>query len=312
MRFFGLLVGIGLALMLDRLDRRIRSRDDAEAAFQLPVLAEVPELTHNEQGEIVAHVAPLSRFAEAHRAIRSSLLFSRAAATSGNGTALRDAAAAGGTLFEPEHGDPFVIMVTSANPGEGKTTTCANLAAVFAEAGASVLVVNCDFRRPTLHKFFGIADEPRRVHETGIKGVKIVTNVLTDPAANPAQVVAAQRQVVAAARGRFDVILLDTAPLLTANDAVELVASADLVLLVARMGATSIDSGQRTMELLNRLDVDLGGVVLVGAQSASNDYYYYYQPGRVDTPFPSPTPNGRTTGKSDSVEMFPAETPQAN
>ena len=120
-------------------------------------------------------------------------------------------------------------MITSASPGEGKTTTTANLAAVFAEAGSSVLVVNCDFRRPTIHRYFGVEDEPRRVHETGIGGVKIVTNVLSDPRSNPAQVVAAQRQVVAAARGRFDVILLDTAPLLTANDAVELVSSADML-----------------------------------------------------------------------------------
>ena len=139
----------------------------------------------------------------------------------GNGAAL------GGTLFEPDHDEPLVVMVTSASPGEGKTTTTANLAAVFAEAGSSVLVVNCDFRRPTIHQYFGVDDEPRRVHETTIPGVKIVTNVLADPGSNPAQVVAAQRQVVAAARGRFDVILLDTAPLLTANDAVELVGSAD-------------------------------------------------------------------------------------
>jgi Mrp family chromosome partitioning ATPase len=105
--------------------------------------------------------------------------------------------------------------------------------------------------------------------------------VLSDPGSNPSQVVAAQRQVVAAARGRFDVILLDTAPLLTANDAVELVASADMLLLVARMGVTREDAAERSIELLNRLDVSIAGVVLIGAASASNDYYYYYQPGRV-------------------------------
>jgi Mrp family chromosome partitioning ATPase len=144
-----------------------------------------------------------------------------------------------------------------------------------------VLVVNCDFRRPTIHRYFGVDDEPRRVHETNIPGVKIVTNVLADPASNPAQVVAAQRQVVAAARGRFDVILLDTAPLLTANDAVELVASADMLVLVARIGVTKNDNAERSIELLNRLDVPIAGVVLVGQAAAANDYYYYYQPGRV-------------------------------
>src|SRR6201999_2701155 len=100
--------------------------------------------------------------------------------------------------FGEPFGEPFVIMVSSAGPGEGKTTCTGNLAAVFAEAGYSVLAVNCDFRRPTLHEVFDVPDEPRRVHETALPGVKVITNVVSDPAANPSQVVAAQRQVIAA------------------------------------------------------------------------------------------------------------------
>ena len=310
---------MGLAFVVERLDRRIRTRAETEAAFALPVLAEVPQVkkAQRRDEEIVASLAPLSRVAEAYRAVRSSLLFTRAAMTAdeastptvrnGNG------AVPGGTLFEPDHDEPLVVMVTSAAPGEGKTTTTANLAAVFAEAGSSVLVVNCDFRRPTIHRYFGVEDEPRRVHETSIAGVKIVTNVLADPGSNPAQVVAAQRQVVAAARGRFDVILLDTAPLLTANDAVELVASADMLVLVARMGVTRTDNAERSIELLNRLDVAIAGVVLVGSASGSNDYYYYYQPGRLPpagTPS-SPAPRKQTTnghGRSaGDAEMFMPE-----
>jgi Mrp family chromosome partitioning ATPase/capsular polysaccharide biosynthesis protein len=320
--FLGFLLGIGLAFVVERLDRRVRTRAETEAAFSLPVLAEVPQIKKAQQRDfdIVAAAAPLSRFAEAYRAVRSSLLFTRAAMEAEDGTAPErkngNGTVPGGTLFEPDHGEPLVVMVTSASPGEGKTTTTANLAAVFAEAGSSVLVVNCDFRRPTIHRFFGVDDEPRRVHETNIAGVKIVTNVLADPASNPAQVVAAQRQVVAAARGRFDVILLDTAPLLTANDAVELVASADMLVLVARMGVTKQDNAERSIELLNRLDVPIAGVVLVGAAAASNDYYYYYQPGRVPphaTPAPHAQPvvrkqvsNGNGNGSGDA-EMFTPE-----
>jgi Mrp family chromosome partitioning ATPase len=173
-------------------------------------------------------------------------------------------------------------MVTSTEPGEGKSTSTANLAAVFAESGAAVLVVNCDFRRPSIHKFFGVEDEPRRVQATQIPGVKIVTNVLNDPAANPSQVVAAQRQVVASARSRFDVILLDTAPLLTANDAIDMVSSADLVVIVARSEETGFESATRASELLNRLDAPLGGVILTAVKGGSNEYYYYYRPGRAE------------------------------
>jgi len=277
----GFLAAIGLAILLERFNRRIRTHEDAETAFGLPVLAEVPRIGRTDQTDIVAAVAPLSRAAEAFRAVRSSLLFARATMVDEHTSAGRHRD--GDTkLFEPDHVEPLVIMVASAAPSEGKTTTTANLAAVFAESGASVLVVNCDFRRPSIHRYFDVDDEPRHVHETKIDGVKVVTNVLSDPAANPSQVVAAQRQVVAAARGRFDVILLDTAPLLTANDAIEMVASADLVLLVARSEETTYENARRAAEVLQRLDAPMAGVVLTAVKGATNDYYYYYQPGRIE------------------------------
>jgi Mrp family chromosome partitioning ATPase/capsular polysaccharide biosynthesis protein len=278
----GLLAGIGLALVSDRLDRRIRTREDAESAFGLPVLAEIPVLTHAQQknSEVMAHSAPLSRTAEAYRAVRSSIMFQRASKITVEGFDGRGDSENGyrsASLFEPAHQDPLVVMVASAVPKEGKTTTSANLAAVFAEAGAKVLVVNCDFRRPTIHRFFGVEDEPERVSQTSIPRVSVVTNVLRDTGANPAMVVAAQRHVINAARGRFDVIILDTAPLLTANDAAELVSSADLIVLAARTDLSTIDGAQRAIELLSRLDAPLSGVVMVAVESVPNDYYYYYQ-----------------------------------
>ena len=187
------------------------------------------------------------------------------------------------SILEPEQHGRLVIMVTSASPREGKTSTSANLAAVFAEAGASVLIVNCDFRRPMIHRLLNVEDLPRTVQSTSIPGVKVVTNVLADPNANPAQVVAAQRQVIAAARERFDVIILDTAPILTANDAVEVVGSADLVLLIARAEVTTSDKAERMMEVLIRLEAPIGGVVLVASSEAPTDYYYYYQRNRVQS-----------------------------
>ena len=137
----GFLVGIGLAFLAERVDRKIRTHIEAEAAFGLPVLAEVPQFTHgrNRDADLVAVTSPLSRVAEAYRAIRTSVLFQRASVSTDE-------------LFEPGQAGPLVLMVTSASPREGKTTTSANLAAVFAEAGSSVLVVNCDFRRPTIHR----------------------------------------------------------------------------------------------------------------------------------------------------------------
>jgi len=276
--FLGLLVGVGLAILMEHLDRRLRSRAEAEAAFGLTVLAEVPKLSAAQQREfeVVAYTQPLSQVAESYRSVRSSLLFQQLASANPADILQHD----GGVddpLFDPEHQQPMVVMVTSALPKEGKTTTSANLAAVFAEAGSNVLVVNCDFRRPMIHRYFRIADEPRRLHRTLIPGVSVVTNAVVDPDPNPARVVAAQRQLVNAARTKFDVVILDTAPLLSANDAIELVGDVDLVLLVAKFSTTTAPAAQRAVESLMRVEAPVAGVVLMGSAEVENDYYTYYQ-----------------------------------
>ncbi len=312
----GFLAGVGLAVLADRVDRRIRTREDAETAFGLPVLAEIPKFSRGQSREtdLLAFTSPRSRATEAYRAIRTSLLFQQASGLGRNG----QHPTAADEIFEPRPNgpqEPFVVMVTSASPGEGKSTTSANLAAVFAETGSTVLVVNCDFRRPSIHRRFGVEDEARRVQETQVPNIKIVTDVVGDPNANPAAVVAAQRQVIAAARKRFDVIILDTAPLLTANDAIEAAGSADLVVLVARVNLTTTDKVHRSMEMLTRLEAPLGGVVLVATTDAQNDYYYYYQQQdrRKRSDRQAVSANGNGTGKVEAngraSEMFPADRP---
>jgi Mrp family chromosome partitioning ATPase/capsular polysaccharide biosynthesis protein len=326
--FLGFLIGIGIALFADRLDHRLRTRRDAEDAFNLPVLAEIPVFSRSQakSRELVAYSLPQSRAADAFRAIRTSVLFQRTSAAAG--TDLGGPATAVEGMFEPPESSmqgSLVLMVTSASPREGKTTTSANLAAVFAEAGDDVLIVNCDFRRPTIHHHFGVEDIPRTVQSTMVPNLKIVTNVLSDPNANPAQIVAAQRQVVAAARQRFKVIILDTAPMLTANDAIEAAGVADLVLLVARANVTTSDKAERAMEILTRLEAPLGGVVLVASEQPTSDYYYYYQRGRLvpgrgkqKRPYKrveaNATTNGATNGSSSNGSTMPhepaGETPQ--
>jgi len=86
---------------------------------------------------------------------------------------------------------------------------------------------------------------------------------------------------VASARSRFDVIVLDTAPLLTTNDATELMPSVDLVVLTCRSGTTTADSAQRARELLARIAAPTSGVVLLGSEASPNDYYYYYSRSRA-------------------------------
>lgn len=289
----GLALGSALVLLLDRFDSRLRRRDDVEAVTGLTVVAEIPPLSRHEQHdlEVVAHTQHRSRAAEAYRVVRGAVLFALGA--EGTEPAERDGAT--------------VLMVTSANPSEGKTTTVANLAAVLAEGGLSVLVINCDFRRPRVHKYLlGSTDMaeaapgeatkigPVVITNTKLDRVRLITGLGEgDPNANPLDVVALQRKVINATRSRFDVILLDTAPFLTTNDASELLSETDQVLIVVRAGKTKVDAARRTSEILERFEAPVLGVVLNDSTESNSAQYYYYN---YTTEKPGKRRRGSTSG----------------
>ncbi len=272
----GLLSGTMIVLTLTRMDHRILSKEEAEEHYGLPVIAEIPRLRRSERrsSDIVSHTEPMSRVAEAYRSLRSSLVYSRE---------VGDPAAAAATAGRR----PEVVMVTSAAASEGKTSTAANLAAVLAEGGYSVLAINCDFRRPQLVYYLRGDHEPRKVSETAIDGVVMINHVTLEGSdALPSDVVQAQRQTIERARGRFDVILLDTAPLLATNDANELLPATDLVLIVAHVGRSTKEAGEDTRELLARRGAPVVGIVLVGVRetTSAKSYYYYSSERPTQTP----------------------------
>jgi len=290
----GFLLGLAIAVLLDVVDRRVRTREELETALGMPVLAEVPSVNQRKDDSgVISVLAPYSRAAEAFRAVRSAVLFELALAERGDRT-------------QPATG--IVVMVVSGVACEGKTTTTANLAVAFAEAGSSVLAVNGDFRRPALHRMFGVRDVPGAIVESGIPGVHIVTSVAVNPSATPAQVVDAQRRVVQATRERYDVVLVDTAPLLSTNDAIDIAPVADLVVVVAHYGLTKTHHARRTAELLTRMRAPVVGAVLVATPGNDAGYAYYYgeaprpssEPAVVDLPTPAAT-NAATEPPGDSA-----------
>ncbi len=257
--------GLGLAWMqfTEHLDSRLRRKDDVEATLDLPVLAEIPPLSRRDRKStrLVAVAEPRSRSAESFRALRSALDYAR--------------------LVDTEQGraqpGAQIVMVTSGGPSEGKTTTLANLAAVMSEGDRRVLAVNCDFRRPRLHRYLGGPTEAQRLNVTDVPGVQMVTQVTPNDAdSSPSDVVAAQRRLVNRAREYFDVILLDTAPILTTNDAAELLTVVDHVVLVVSAGQTKADAAARAIELLERRGRPPLGVALIGARDVPNSSEYYY------------------------------------
>jgi Mrp family chromosome partitioning ATPase len=294
---------MAVAVVLDRRSSH-HAKFEAEEAFGWPVIGEIPRWRSERLSmSILAYDEPRSRAAEAYRVLRSALLFvqpDRAVIADGADHPIFANTSASSPEPPAPGADPAaaeaprgqVIMVTSPGPAEGKTTTAANLAAILAETGRSVLVINCDFRRPRVHLYLGAEDAGRQVVDTKVPGVKLVTQVLEDPDdANPAEVVKIQRQVIRNAREHFDIVLLDTAPLLTTNDATEVLVVADQVVIVAKTGKTHREAADRAAELLERRGGPVVGVVLVGATDVPTSRYYYYG----DAPdLVEPEPGGET------------------
>ena len=279
------LLGAVLGFMMDRLDVRIRTRRGAQAAFGLPVVAEIPKVRIGRH-TIVTVARPASYAAEAFRMLRLSLQLAtryRSAAGNGQGDPV--------PVPRPErtHDGAQVVMVTSASPAEGKTTTAANVAASFAEIGKRVLVLDCDFRHAEQHRYFGAERAPgvsdylaraehrpdlhSLVQATTVPGVSIIPNgTFMD---NPGELIAPDQDLIRGAAQLADVVVVDAGPVLSVNDPLALMPHVDGVVLVARSGKTTAEMAHRVAEVLTRADAPVVGVALVGvARSASSQPYY--------------------------------------
>jgi capsular exopolysaccharide synthesis family protein len=287
------LLAFGVAIMLDRSDSRLHTKEQVERQFGLPVLAEVPLLSlRTRHRAAVFGYQNDNRVAEAYRSLRTALLLFRdrlpleveAAELSGWGQG-RSGSQASGTSSRT-NGSRQVILVTSPEAGDGKSSTAANLAMAYAEAGQSVLLVQWDLWRPIPGRVFGVEDAPgvsefleagnaslvRFVQSTSVPGLHIVTAGALGH--QPGTQLDAELRLLEEARSVADVVIIDTAPLLGASVTRELVTMADVVVLASRAGRTTSPAAGRTAELLERLGAPTLGVVLVGvATGLFNDYY---------------------------------------
>ncbi|WP_249316532.1 CpsD/CapB family tyrosine-protein kinase [Bacillus sp. FJAT-50079] len=181
------------------------------------------------------------------------------------------------------------IMVTSSGPGEGKSTTTANLAIVFAQQGKKVLLVDADLRKPTVHYTFSmnnaygltnVLTRQRNIQESvkvsNVEGLDILTSGPIPP--NPAELLSsrAMKQFFNDVKDFYDFVIFDTPPVLAVTDAQVLANQCDGTILVISSGKTEVEAAQKTKELLNAAQAKVLGVVLNRKKMESNDYYYYY------------------------------------
>jgi capsular exopolysaccharide synthesis family protein len=282
-----LLLAFGVAIMLDRSDSRLHTKEQAERQFGLPVLAEIPLLSLRNRHRAAVHGYENDpAVAEAYRSLRTALLLFRDRLPLEVETAeltRRNQHDQGSRLGAARQ----VILITSPEAGDGKSSTAANLAMAYAESGQSVLLINWDLWRPTPARVFDAEDAPgvtefldagdnslvHYVHSTSVPGLHLV------PAGKlghqPGAHIDAELRLLEEARSLADVVIIDTAPLLAASVTRELVTMADVVVLVSRAGRTTSPAAGRTAELLERLGAPTLGVALVGVPTGvfKSDYY---------------------------------------
>jgi exopolysaccharide transport family protein len=279
----GLTSGVGLAFLLEGLDNTVRTTEQAQMISGLPPLGMIPMgsrtaregaspkrlviASSKEAVELVTQVRPQSQMAESYRALRTSLLLSNLGAP------------------------PKVIMITSALPQEGKTTTSINCAVVLAQKGIRVLLIDADLRRPSIHKTLGMG--PRSGLSNVLTGSATLEQTITrspilpnlsvlpagTPPPNPAELLAStnMRDVLEELRGQYDHIVVDTPPTLSVTDAVVLSPRADAIVLVIRSGQTTKQALRRSRDVLLQVNAKVSGVLLNAVDLSSPDYYYYYE-----------------------------------
>lgn len=181
-----------------------------------------------------------------------------------------------------------VIVVTSSEPAEGKSTTAGNLALVLAQSGKHVLLVDCDMRKPSVHKKFKISNMAGLsdllinkcvMEEVAFKfndNLDIVTSGSIPP--NPSEMLASKRmeKYLEDMKEEYDYIVLDTPPLRAVTDAQILSTKADGTVLVVKAEKTKRDSVLNSINLLKQVNSTIIGTVLNDVDNKSNKYYYYY------------------------------------
>ncbi|WP_346877313.1 MULTISPECIES: CpsD/CapB family tyrosine-protein kinase [unclassified Clostridium] len=181
-----------------------------------------------------------------------------------------------------------VIVVTSAEPGEGKSTTAGNLALSIAEGDKKVVLIDCDLRKPSLHKKFeisntaGLSDVIVGKESISVVGHRYNNNltVLTSGKIppNPSEMLGSKsmKALIDALKKVFDYVILDTPPVQAVTDAQILSTRADGTLLVIRAEKTKKDSVVNSINLLKKVNANIIGTILNGVDTKRNSYYYYY------------------------------------
>ncbi|MAI85865.1 MAG: hypothetical protein CMF99_01570 [Candidatus Marinimicrobia bacterium] len=287
--FFGLGIAIVIVFLIEFIDNTIKTIDEIEK-YDKSVIGVIPAIGKissrgiisrylesksftvlgGEKGikrKIITRDNPKSPISESYRGLRTNILLTNTK-------------------------DIKSILVSSAGPGEGKTTTVANLAITFANLGRKTLLVDTDLRRPVIHSVFNVKREPgvtnylsgqtddyhSLVKPSEIENLSLLTSGLIPP--NPSEMLGSKKmsQFIKKLESDWDMILFDSPPLVAVTDATMISKEIDSIILVIKAGQTDKKAFHHTMANLKNIEAPLDGIVMNAVTSKSNygSYYYYY------------------------------------
>ena len=261
----GLLGGVGMAFFAEYLDQTIKSPEDAEEKLGVSVLGMIPLIKTPEHPiEQMVLKEPISAFTENYKAVRTALLLSSA-----------------------DH-PPKKILITSAQPEEGKTVTAINLATAIAQSDYSVLLVDADLRKPRLYKALGLpnakglstylagASDMNIIQAGPLPNLSIITSGPIPP--NPSELLSSNRlnEMIEVLGAEYDIIIFDAPPILSVADSLILSKLLDGTLVIARAGKTSYDDVRKSLKSLADLNAHVLGIVINALDATKNEYYYRY------------------------------------
>lgn len=277
----GLGLGLGISFVREYLDTSLKSMEDVER-LGFSVLGSIPFIAPEKLSKhiraqdreilriasrLITHFAPKSPISEAYRSLRTNIQYAK--------------------VDSPVK----TILVTSSGPGEGKSTSAANLAITFSQMGASTLLIDADLRRPVLHAIFGLSQSDGLtnhmvgnislqscVKKSRIENLYVLTSGTLPP--NPSELLASKKmtEFIDQVSGMYDIVIFDSPPVIPVTDAAVLSPKVDGVVLVVRSGETERDALLRSRTLFENVQCHVLGILINGVNinSLQGSYYYYY------------------------------------
>jgi succinoglycan biosynthesis transport protein ExoP len=264
----GMMLAAGIIFVIEYLDDTLKNPDEIRSKFNLPILGMISS-HQSEDGKPICFSQPRSPVAEAFRSLRTNVTYTAL------DTPLRR------------------ILITSATPQEGKTTVSSNLAVVMAQGERKVVLVDADLRRPQVHSRFGLSNQvglsdlfllmrpldslPQGVIQScEVPRLGLVTSGKIPP--NPSELLTSRKmtQFLDLLNNEYDIVLMDTPPMLTVTDAAALAPGMDGVVVVAKPGVTKLRDFRQMLEQLQTVGARTLGVVLNEVNPGSRKYGYYY------------------------------------